>query len=32
MASADVLFHAVSNVATAVSFMNHRVDMRFASA
>lgn len=31
MASADVLFHAVSNVATAVSFMNHRVDMRFAS-
>jgi glycosyltransferase involved in cell wall biosynthesis len=31
MASADVLFHAVSNVATAASFMNHRVDMRFAS-
>jgi glycosyltransferase involved in cell wall biosynthesis len=32
MASADVLFHAVSNVATAASFMNHTVDMRFASA
>ncbi|WP_024287614.1 glycosyltransferase [Cellulomonas sp. KRMCY2] len=32
MASADVVFHAVSNVATAVSFMSNGVDMRFASA
>jgi len=32
MASADVLFHSVSNVATAASFMNHAVEMKFASA
>ncbi|WP_188079175.1 glycosyltransferase [Actinotalea subterranea] len=32
MASSDVLLHAVSNVATAVSFMGPGVDMRFASA
>lgn len=32
MASADVLFHAVSNVATAASFMGPDVDMRFVSA
>jgi len=32
MASADVLFHAVSNVATAASLMSPSVDMRFASA
>lgn len=31
MASADVLFHAVSNVATAASFLNPDVHMRFAS-
>lgn len=32
MASADVLFHAVSNVATAAAFLGPNVDMRFASA
>lgn len=32
MASADVLFHAVSNVATAASFLGADVDMRFASS
>jgi hypothetical protein len=32
MASADVPFHAVSNVATAASFMGLEVDMRFGSA
>lgn len=32
MASADVLFHAVSNVATAVAFLGPDVQMRFADA
>lgn len=32
MASADVLFHAVSNVATAAAFMGPDVVMRFAEA
>jgi glycosyltransferase involved in cell wall biosynthesis len=32
MSTADVLFHAVSNVATAASFLGPDVDMRFAAA
>jgi hypothetical protein len=32
MASADVLLHAVSNVATAASFLGPDVDMRFVSS
>lgn len=32
MAHADVLFHAVSNVATAASFLGPDVDMRFAAS
>lgn len=31
MASADILFHSVSNVATAASFMGPSVDMRYAA-
>ncbi|MEW6712995.1 MAG: mannosyltransferase, partial [Candidatus Riflebacteria bacterium] len=30
MAKADVLFHVVSNVSTAVSFMNPKIEMKFS--
>ena len=32
MARADVLFHVVSNVATAISYLNPSVEMRFVTA